>query len=43
MNQLTFTTSDVELDITTVDLSKLAFLDDASYEFVGGGEATNGY
>ena len=33
----------VKLDVTTVDLTKLTFLDDATYEFVGGGEATNGY
>ena len=43
MTQLHFAVEALELNLLGADSSELMFLDDASYEFVGGGDAVNGY
>ncbi len=43
MAQLTFNGDTLELDTVAAESNALVFLDDSSYEFVGGGDAANGY
>ena len=43
MSKLHFAAETLELDVIAVDSCELVFLEDSSYEFVGGGDAVNGY
>ncbi len=43
MTQVQFAVESLECDLVRTDSSELIFLDDSSYEFVGGGDAVNGY
>jgi|GEM_PF-3086765 len=43
MTQLTFAVEALDVNTIGTDSSELIFLDDANYEFVGGGDAVNGY
>ena len=43
MNQFDATLASSENSTTDVEVSKLIFVEDSEYEFVGGGNAVNGY
>ena len=43
MSQLTFSVEALEFNTVGAESSEMIFLDDATYEFVGGGDAVNGY
>ncbi len=43
MTQLILNAEAFELNTIPADSGELVFLDDISYEFVGGGDAVNGY
>ena len=43
MTQLTFAVEALDVNTIGADSPELIFLDDASYAFVGGGDAVTGY
>ncbi len=43
MAQVTLNVEAFELNAFPIDSSELVFLEDSSYEHVGGGDAVNGY
>ena len=43
MSQLAFAIDTLELNVNAVESTEFVFLEDASYEFVGGGDAVNCY